>query len=97
MKVEVTYCSNYNGCMVQVHEDGNTYTEFDPKYKEKIEAVQTAVIGEAYNDVIKGGRHEGEFNGNINKLERFAVKTVREQFGDVNMLTVTFEEDSSST
>lgn len=94
MKVEVTYCSNYNGCMVQVHEGGNTYTEFEPKYKEKIEAVQSAIINEAFKDVIKSGRHEGEYNGDIDELELFAVKTVREQFGDV---TVTFEEDSSST
>ncbi len=93
MKVEVTYQSGYNGCTVTV--DGADEFTTDVALKVKIEAVQDAIINEAYKDVIKRGRHEGEFNGDIDELEEFATKAVKDQFGaDVE---VTFEEDSTSS
>lgn len=95
MKIEITYCSNYNGCCITATIDGKEVGEDDPTYGKKIEAAQNAIIEEAYKDVIKTGRHEGEYNGDIDDLEEFAINTVREQFGyDVE---ITFEEDSSST
>lgn len=95
MKIDVTYCSNYNGCQVLVIQGPKTFSEFEPEFKEKIEAVQDKIIEEAYKDVIKRGRHQGEFNGDIDDLEEFAKKVVHEQFGDA--VEFVFEEDSSST
>lgn len=83
-KVHVTYQSGYNGCDV----DGDV----TPTQQQ---AIIDAVVNEAYKDVIKSGRHEGEFNGDIDELEEFAIKTVKDTVGaDV---VVTFEEDSMSS
>lgn len=95
MKFEITYCSNYNGCCITATIDGKEIDEYDPTHGKKIEAVQSAIVSEAYKDVIKRGRHEGEYNGDIDDLEEFATNAVKEQFGtDVE---ITFEEDSQST
>ena len=104
-KVEIDYQSNYNGCTVLLHvvlDDGceDVLDSFDvkelcPQYLSAVETVQNAVIEEAYKDVIKSGRHEGEFNGSTNKLKTFALTVAATHFSDIS--NITFTVDDSST
>ena len=104
-KIEINYQSNYNGCTVFVHtadDPENGLDAFDVEYTvkdadtlKKVETLQGAVVEEAYKAVIKSGRLEGTFNGDIDELCEFAFNKARELFGDD--VEIDFEEDDSST
>jgi hypothetical protein len=79
--IEVTYCSNYNGA--SLHSATIDVSEFE-------DIITDNIVDFAYGDCDD----DGCYHGDIDELEEFCVKTIREKFGDVN---VVFEEDTFST
>jgi hypothetical protein len=101
-KIKIEYQANYNGCSVLCYFNGEEdgFDDFDVQRKDpdlhvKVEALQDAVIDKAYEDVIKEGRHQGEFNGDTDDLKEFAVNRAKEVFGEG--VEIVFEVDDSST
>ena len=80
--IKVTYCSNYNGAYLD--SDDVDVAKHD-------EDIITTIVDYAVDDCDD----DGGYNGDIDLLKEFCIKTVREAFGaDV---VVEFEEDTISS
>ena len=90
--IQVTYCSNYNGCYLRafVNEEQIDPSDY-PEIDEQFEECSSDIIDEAVDQCDD----DGCFYGDLSKLKEFCITTVKAAFGD--QVNVTFEEDSVST
>lgn len=89
--IEVTYCSNYNGCYLHAIVDGERVDLDTPEFAHKANECADEIV----NLAVKECSEDGYFYGDIDQLAEFCVVTVKRIFGE--HITVTFDEDSVSS
>lgn len=97
-KIQVTYFSRYNGCSVMLYVEGEVdpLDEYEvkrrlPHLSTKVNAVQDAIVEQAYHDCDE----DGEFQGIESRLRAFAISAVQQHFGAAIPIEFNIDEHSS--
>ena len=93
--VDITYHSNYNGLSIVVNENFDISYHCGGDVDNELIKLGTNIADKVVEFASESCDDDGEFYGNINKVEQLAVRLVREAFGD--NIEITFEEDSVSS